>query len=402
MVQPLAGYRVLDWTAFIQGSLASMMLGDLGAEVIKIEDRRTGDPARGTIGYSKLMKGGRPNFYFEHCNRNKKAITVDLTKQQGKEIIYQLVAKSDVFLHNYRKGAATKLGLDYATLSKYNQRLVYANASGWGNKGPDSNRASLDYMGMARSGFLALCGGAGAEPPHVTAGLADHAGGIMTAYAVTTALLMRERQGIGQEVETSMLGSMVFLLSMLVDFRLFTGVEQTEQPRNKPLNPLWNHYKCKDGKWLALGLLQADLHWPNLCRTLGLEQLEKDPRFENMVVRGQNGAEMAAILDKLLATKTRAEWLAILDKNNLICEPVNTVSDLVQDPQVLANDYITEFEHPAQGKMSLVGFPMHFSKASASVRLPAPEFGQHTEEVLQNILGYSWEDITKLKDEEVI
>jgi formyl-CoA transferase len=200
-----------------------------------------------------------------------------------------------------------------------------------------------------------------------------------------------------------MLGSMVSLLGMLVDFKLFGGIEQPKWLRASAGNPLWNTYECKDDKWLVLSLLQSDRYWPSICRVLGLEHLEKDPRFEDFAVRSKNSTELVSILDKVFATKTRSEWLDILGKSgDLLFEPVNTISDVVEDPQVQINNYITEYQHPSYGKVSAVGFPMHFSQAETSVRLPPPEFGQHTEEVLQDILGYSWDEITELKAEKVI
>jgi crotonobetainyl-CoA:carnitine CoA-transferase CaiB-like acyl-CoA transferase len=196
---------------------------------------------------------------------------------------------------------------------------------------------------------------------------------------------------------------MIHLLGTLVDFRLQAGIEFPKRVRARVGNPLFNHYRCKDGNWIVLGIGQSDRYWPSVCHVLGLEHLEKDPRFENMEARGKNAAQLVSILDEVFATKTRPEWQHILGKSeDLLYEPVNTISDVVKDPQVWANDYIVEFEHPALGKVPMVGFPMHFSHASASVRLPVPEFGEHTEEVLHDILGYGWDDITKLKDEEVI
>jgi len=407
MKMPLEGCRVLDWTVWQQGPLASMMLGDLGAEVIKIEDRRSGDPMRGLLGSIGKIGGMKAfvqrNFYFEHCNRNKKSITLDLTKQKGKDIIYKLVEKSDVFIQNYRKGVAVRLGLDYNTLRQYNPRLIYATASGWGPKGPDVDRPSFDFTGVARSGIMTVMGEPGMPPVHMQAGIADQIGGIMTAYTVVTSLYMREKTGVGQEVEASMLGGMVYLLGMLVDYKLISGVEQPKWVRATAGNPLWNYYKCKDDKWLVLGLLQSDRYWPDLCRALGIERLEKNPRFADMNVRGTNAAELVSILDSVFITKTRAEWQDILSKHgDLLYEPINTITELVEDPQVRANDYVIDFQHPSWGKVPMVGFPMHFRNASASVRLPVPEFGQHTEEVLQEVLGYTWEEITTLKAEEVI
>jgi len=407
MGMPLEGCRVLDWTIWQQGPLAAMMLGDMGAEVIKIEDRRTGDPMRGLLGSIGKIGGmkalAQRNAYFEHCNRNKKSITLDLTKPKGKEIIYKLVEKSDVFLQNYRKGVAIRLGLDYPTLRQYNPKLIYASASAWGPKGPDIDRPSFDFTGVARSGIMTVMGEPGQPPVHMQAGIADQIGGIMTAYSVVTALYMREKLGVGQEVEASMLGGMTYLLGMLVDYKLISGVEQVKWVRATAGNPMWNYYKCKDDKWLVLGLLQSDRYWPDFCRALGIEHLEKDPRFADMNVRGANAPELISILDSVFITKTRAEWQDILSKHgDLLYEPINTITELIEDPQVQANDYVTEFQHPSLGKIPLVGFPMHFSNASTSVRLPVPEFGQHTEEVLQDVLGYTWDDITKLKAEEII
>jgi CoA:oxalate CoA-transferase len=408
MTLPLEGYRVLDWTVWQQGPVASAMLGDLGAEVIKIESRTGGDPLRGllgTVGGAKQTAGviAERNFYFEHCNCNKKSIALDLTKEKGREIIYKLAEKSDVLVQNFRKDVAARLGLDYATLSRYNPRLVYATASGWGSKGPDRNRPALDFMGVARSGIMTIPGEPDQPPLQFQANIADQIGAIMTAHGVVIALLMRERHGMGQEVEASMLGSMICLLSTLVDFKLLSGVEQPKWSRVRPRNPLWNHYRCKDDKWVALGLLQPDRYWPTLCQALGIKHLEKDRRFENMDARAENAAEMVSVLDSVFATKTRQEWLDILSNaGDLLFEPVNTISDLVKDTQVWDNDYIIEYQHPVWGKVPMVGFPVRFSDATTSVRLPPPEFGQHTEEVLRDILGYSWRDISDLKDAEVI
>jgi len=403
MNQPLEGYRVLDNAPWAQ-ALTGQILGDLGAEVIKVEDNIGGDPYRALAKLLEAQQGwvGR-NPYYEHVNRNKKSITVNLKKDKGKEIIYKLVEKSDVYIQNFSVGVADKLGMDYATLSRYNPRLIYASSTGWGLKGPDSKNAAYDMMALARSGIMTIIGDPGTRPMNIDAVLADHIGATMSAFAVSIALLMRERTGKGRQVDTSLLGSMVHMLGNNVDFRLITGKEVQGSFRNRAANPLWNLYKCKDEKWIALGLLQADRYWPALCHAMGLEQYEKDPRFENIVVRAKNAAEMVSILDKTFATKTRAEWIDILRKGaGLILEPVNNFSDVIEDPQVWANDYIIEYEHPNYGKVPMVGFPMHFSDATSSVRLPPPEYGQHTEEVLQNLLGYDWEYMTKLKNEEVI
>jgi crotonobetainyl-CoA:carnitine CoA-transferase CaiB-like acyl-CoA transferase len=404
MKMPLEGYRVLDWTIWQQGPVASVMLGDLGADVIKIEERGIGDPSRGMVKLAGALTGvGGRNFYFENNNRNKRSLTVNLRKEKGKEIIYKLAEKSDVFVQNFRKGVAARQGLDYAALSRYNPRLIYASASGWGPEGPDAEKPSYDYTGLARSGLMNMVGEPGMPPLAIRGGICDQLGAVMTAYGVVTALLVRERTGIGQELDASLLGSMIWLQGLNVAMKLIMGTEIPREVRATARNPLWNHYQCKDGKWLVLAHLQPDRHWPIVCRALGMEHLEKDPRFVNMEVRSKNAAELISVMDKTFATKTREEWLKVLaEAGDLVFECVHTISDVVNDPQALANGYITEFQHPVWGPVKVVGPPVRFSKTPAAVQREAPEFGQHTEEILNEILGYSWDEITKLKDEEVI
>lgn len=400
----LEGYRVLDWTVWQQGPVATVMLGDLGAEVIKIEERGSGDPARGLMRLAGASAGvaGR-NFYFENNNRNKKSLVVDLRKDKGREIVYKLAEKSDVFVQNFRKGVAARLGLDYATLSRHNPRLIYASASGWGSEGPDAEKPSFDYTGLARSGIMSMAGEPDMPPLLIQGGIADQMGATMTAFGVVGALLARERTGIGQELDASLLGSMIWLQGLNVSMKLLLGAEMPRIARARAGNPLYNHYRCKDNRWIALAHLQPDRHWPNLCRALGMEHLEKDPRFVNMEVRGKNAATLIAIVDDIFANKTREEWLKVLGQaGDLVFECVNTISDAANDPQVRANNYVTDFNHPVWGQIKVVGHPVKFSKTPAAVQREAPEFGQHTEEILTDILGYSWEEITRLKDEEVI
>jgi CoA:oxalate CoA-transferase len=404
MKMPLEGYRVLDWTIWQQGPISSVMLGDLGAEVIKIEERGVGDPSRGTTKISGAQTGvaGR-NFYFENCNRNKRSIALNLRKQKGKEIIYKLVEKSDVFVQNFRQGVAARQGLDYATLSKYNPRLIYASASGWGSEGPGAERPSYDYTGLARSGIMNVVGEPGMPPMAMKGGICDQLGGIMTAYGIVTALLVRERTGIGQELDASLLGSMTWLQGLNVSMKLIMGAEIPREVRATARNPLWNHYKCKDGKWIVLAHLQSDRQWPILCQAMGMQDLEKDPRYNNMETRAKNAGELIAVMDKIFATKTQAEWLTTLAAaGDLIAEPVNTISDLVVDPQAIANGYIRDFQHPVWGPIKVVGPPVKFSKTPAAPQREAPEFGQHTEEILTEVLGYSWDDIGKLMEDEII
>jgi len=403
MNMPLEGIRVVDWTIWQQGSLASSMLGDLGAEVIKVEDRIIGDPGRGLMKVASAGTGqaGR-NFYWECNNRSKKGIAVDLGTEKGKEIIYRLVEKSDVFVQNFRQGVAGKLGLDYATLSSYNPRLIYTSATGWGPQGAESGKPSYDYTAQARSGFMYMAGAPDTPPQTLQSAPGDQIGATVTAYGVLAALVARERLGVGQEVDSSLFGSLLHVQGQNVAFKLAFGVEIPRHDRTKAMNPLWNHYKCADGKWLALAGLQPDRAWPSVCQALGISELEKDPRFATIEARGAN-AELVSILDKVFTAKNRDEWIEALNiDEDLVFEEVNTLSDAIEDPQTLANEYITEYDHPEFGKVKMLGIPVRFSKTPGRITNWAPEFGQHTEEVLTEILGYSWDDIINLKDEEII
>jgi crotonobetainyl-CoA:carnitine CoA-transferase CaiB-like acyl-CoA transferase len=401
MPMPLEGIRVIDWTIWQQGPVCSMMLGDLGADVIKIEERVGGDPGRG---FFKLQGGGnRPNFYFEANNRNKRSLTLDLKKAEGREVLYRLVSKSDVFVQNFRQGVAARLGIDYATLRQHNAQLIYANATGYGPEGPESGAPSFDQLGLARSGIMLAAGEPDMPPLAIAGGIADQMGAIMLAYGVLAALLARQRYGIGQEVDGSHLGSMMALQGLSVSARLLWGAAMPRMARHAALNPLWNHYRCADGRWLCLGMLQADRYWANFCRVLGRPELGSDPRFVDLRTRAANAEAAIEMLDQIFATKPSTEWMEILRAGgDFIFTRVNAIDELPDDPQVRANDYVVAFDHPRFGPTEVLGLPLRFGATPGSVRLPAPEFGEHTEQILTELLGYSWEEVAALKEREVI
>ncbi|MBI4288476.1 MAG: CoA transferase [Chloroflexi bacterium] len=400
----LEGIRVIDWTGHQFGPISTSMLGDLGADVIKIEQRGIGDPSRGMdrfAGVRTMLPNGHTLVY-ESCNRNKKGITVDLKKEEGRQIVYRLVEKSDVFVQNFRPGAAARMHVDYATLSKINPKLVYASGSGFGARGPDACRTSLDPMGQARSGFMHAAADPGGDPMYVPGAIADQMGAVMLSYGILAGLLARERLGIGQEIDVSHVGSMINLQLLSVMGALLLGQGFSRQKRTELTNPLANHYKCKDGKWLFFALIQSDKYWPSFCRALGIENMEKDPRFVASSKRAENRAQLISILDKAFATKTCAEWDEIFSKGDFIYSRIQRLTDLANDPQILANEYIVDYDHPALGPVKVIGFPVAYSQTPASIRMPSPVYGQHTEEVLMEVGGYSWDEIEGFKDREVI
>ena len=401
MPMPLEGLRVLDWTIWQQGPVCSAMLGDLGADVIKLEARDGGDPGRGLVSIGGA--NARPNFYFEANNRNKKSLTLDLKQPEAREIVYELAAKSDVFVQNFRKGVAARLGLDYATLRRRNPRLIYANATGYGPEGPDSAEPSFDQLGLARSGLMLAAGEPGMPPLPIAGGIADQMGAVVMAYGVLAALVARERYGIGQEVDASHLGSMSFLQGLSLSCKLMAGFAFPRTFRAKAPNALWNHYRCADDKWLALGMLQSDRYWKDLCRTLGRPELGDDPRFVDFRKRTENAGDCVGFLDATFATKPRADWMKILhDGGDFIFTIVNSVDDLPEDPQMRINGYIVDLDHPSFGKTAMVGVPVRLSETPGSVREPAPELGQHTELLLTELLGYDWDRVTELRKKGVV
>lgn len=398
---PLHGIRVVEITQFQNGPVCGRILGDLGAEVIKVEPR-TGDPARGFMAIVGVQLGieGR-NFYFEYCNRNKRGIVLDLKQPEGMEIFLKLIDTADVFLTNMAIGTPERMGIGYEALSARKPRLVYAQTTGWGRKGPDAKAFAFDYAGLARAGTMAMCGEEGTPPQPLVPGLADQMGAIMTAFGIVNALFAREWTGRGQLVDTSMLGAMIELEGVVLSAPCILKQEFPRPVRSKAGNPLYNHYRCRDDRWIAIVNLQPDRYWPNLCQALGIEELQDDPKFNNLKARSQNAEEMVRIIDEKIATRTMAEWIAIFKKEGVIHTPVQTATEVTEDPQALANNYFVWYDHPVFGRTKVTGWAWDFSETPCSIRREAPEFGQHTEEVLLE-MGYTWDDIGRLKDRDII
>jgi len=398
---PLCGIKVIEISTFQQGPVAGMRLGDLGADVIKIEPKE-GDPARRhmtTIEAEFRVKGY--NYYFEHANRNKRGIVLDMKKARGMEIFLKLIDAADVFLNNMSIGAPARLGIGPEELLARNPRLIYAQASGWGRKGPAANNLSFDYTGIARSGLMMAAGEDGTPPCMILPGLGDELGGLMCAWGVSLALFAREKTGKGQLVDTSLMGSIVAMIGHLMSGTAMLKQEFPRFVRANAGNALYNHYRCKDDKWLAIAHLDPDRWWARVCGAMGLEKLVDDPKFSTFAARSANRRELVAIFDGLFAGKTRDEWMKILEEHGCIFTPVQNINEVVDDPQVMANNYMINIEHPVHGPTKTMGFPWDFSSTPASWKRKAPSLGEHTEEVLLE-LGYDKEAIARLKEEGII
>jgi crotonobetainyl-CoA:carnitine CoA-transferase CaiB-like acyl-CoA transferase len=400
---PLAGLRVVEWAHVHLGPGAGMFLGDMGAEVIHVESRE-GDMMRhyATLWGNDFMLDHDRNTFTEDLLRNKRSLTVDLNHAEAKEIVYGLVDRADIFVTNFRPAATVKLGMDYETLSARNPRLVYAHGTSYGNVGPEKDSPGLEMMGLARGGMMLGSAVPGGEPVYPTMGLNDRLGAIGLLVAILSALYARERSGVGQLVHTSLLGWMVNLQSVAIACAANTGQDPRPLPRLEQQDPLYTVYRLGDGTWIALGMtIHPEKNWPLVCRALERPELIDDPRFVDAESRALNHRALIDIFDEVFAGMTFDEWDATVHEYELIACRVNALTDLAQDEQIVANDYMVKLPHPELGEWWHVPTPVYYEKTPVSIRSVAPHVGQHTDEILDE-LGYSEEQIRGLRQREIV
>jgi crotonobetainyl-CoA:carnitine CoA-transferase CaiB-like acyl-CoA transferase len=396
MPSALEGVRVVEITHWQQGPYASAMLADLGADVIKIEAPKSPDPSRHFLVHRAT--GSSP--YFETHNRGKRSLVIDLKHPGGKEVFLQLVRRSDVLLHNLRGGAMERLGLGYEALRQVNPAIIYAHASAYGEQGPDTNLGSFDMLAQARGGLMSLIGEPDDPPLPVPVPIADQVGAIVAAFGIVAALFHRERTGEGQYVNASLLGSQVALQSFNISMYYLTRRVPRRQPRGA-FGPTWTTYRCSDGKYVALGMLE-DRWWPGVCQALEQPELANDPRYATAIDRARNVGELVPYMDSVFAQRPAREWVQRFRELGLLVELVQDYEDIVGDPQVAANGYIVEMEWPGHDEpFHMVNSPLRLSKTPARIRGLAPAFGQDTEEILLE-LGLSQEQVRGLEEEGVV
>lgn len=397
---PLKGIKVVEMGIWVAGPAAAAVLGDWGAEVIKIENPAGGDPVRA------LMALGIPmqlpvNPSVELDNRNKRGVAVNVQTAEGRAVVQRLIRDADVFVTNLRAAALQRAGLAYADVRQSNPRLIYAVLSGYGARGPEKDRAAFDYAAFwARSGAMASLGEPEGPPPTQRPAMGDHPAGLSLAGAVAAALYHRERTGEGQELHLSLFHAGLWMMATDVETCAVTGFGPAPNGRAVP-NPLWNHYKAKDGKWFHLVMLQADRYWTGFCEAIGRPDLTADERYANVVVRAQHSLQLIALLDEVFATKTRDEWATLFDRFELVWGPVQSVAEVIHDPQARALGVFAKVPHRSGEEIDLLRSPVEFGATPAGIRRTAPELGEHTEEVLLEH-GYSWEDIAALKEKGAI
>lgn len=403
MHKPLEGIRILEWGIFHAGPGGTAILSEMGAEVIKIEQPGTGDPSRTAVEYKDLdlsLPNGDSLFYVG-ANRGKKSITLNLAHPEGKKIAYNLVKKSDVFFTNLRRSTVSSMNMDYASLSRINPKLIYAFVTSYGSRGPDADGGGFDAQGQARSGMMYSIGGTDMPPQLVQFGVIDQATAIMASYQIVIALLMRERLGISQEVDVSLLGTASYLLYCNNLIALLTGREVPKHEQASA-DPLRNYYRCQDAKWIVQTQPPGGERWQTVCQLLGHPELAEDPRFDSRHKRIENSKELVPVFNEAFATKPRDEWLRIFRDKKLVMCAVNTTMEAINDPQMIANDYIVDFDHPELRHVRIPGFPIHFSEAEVNNTITSPKLGEHTDSVLKEIGGYSDEDIARFKKDKII
>src|SRR5215472_18953818 len=400
--RPLQGVKVVEVAMWVAGPSTTAVLGDWGADVIKLEDPRGGDPIRGFVTRTMGDPNARVRPPFELDNRNKRSVAVDLRKPEGHAFALKLVEHADVFVTSLRLDAIERMRLDYATLSSANPRLVYASINGYGHRGPDRNRPAYDYAAAwARSGLMATIAEPGQPPPAQRPAMIDHAVGLGLAGGISAALLAREKTGRGRDVSTSLFEMGLWMNATDLTIGLLTGRAPESEGRTQRINPLWSSYRCKDGKWIYFVMVQADRFWKPFCEALGHREWIDDPRFAHAGVRAKNCAAMTALIDEVVAARACDEWAPLFDRHELIWAPVNTDAEVLNDPQAHAIGAFAAVDHPTVPGSRVVNSPVEFGAFQPRPHRVAPELGQHTEEIALEV-GLSWDEIGRLKEAHAI
>ncbi len=396
MSMPLSGVRVLDLSQVMAGPFASRTLADLGAEVIKVEPPGVGEPSRSFLAYT--LNG--ESFYFLGMNRSKKSITLNLKSPKGKEIFYGLTRHSDVVFSNFRPGVLAGLGVDYATLHKINPRIICCEVSGFGSSGPEVNKPAFDPILQAMGGVLSLTGEPGGTPMMVGFPIADVCGGYAAVQGILAALYAREHTGEGQDIDISLLDIQLHMQSHIGQYYLTTGEVLEPLGPYLHINVPAGIFKTKSGYVVISCTMQR--FFENLVTVPDFHFLAADDRFTQNVGRVQHKDALMPLLESVFQTRTTEEWLTILEKADVPAGPVRNIAEALNSPQAAYRNMVVEVEHPKAGKYKTVGNPLKMSQIQEESFGPAPLLGQHTEEVLGDLLGYTSEDVRKLKEEGVL
>ena len=393
----LAGLRVVEMATWLFGPMSACVLGELGADVVKVEPHE-GDPMRGLIHRVR----DDVDWVFELANRNKRSIALDVRSSAGNEALRRLLADADVFIVNLRRGALERLGIDYESIKATHPRLIYAHATGYGTEGPDIDRPAFDELAYwARGGFMETLGTADREPVRLVGAMGDLPSAMNITAAIFVALYQRELSGRGQHVTCSLYGGGIWANGFAVQGALATGENFPRGDRYDAFNPLYNSYRASDGKWMQLAMIQEARFWQPFAEAVALPALLEDGRFAEPANRRRHIREAVELIEQRIAEQPRDHWAAIFDANDFPWAPAADTVEIANDPQAWANGYAQTMQHKDVGDFSVVGLPFRIEHAPAHNYVSAPDLGEHTELVLEQ-LGYDWDAISRLKADGVI
>ena len=395
MTGPLKGIRVLDLTRILAGPYATMILRDLGAEVIKIEQPGVGDEARDFGPFKNDF-----SLYFMSVNRGKKSITLNLKSPRGKELFLELVKGSDILVENFRPGTMEKLGLDYESLKTHHPSLLYAACSGFGQTGPYAMRGAYDMIIQGMGGIISITGEPDRPPVRVGTSIGDITSALFTAIGILSALRHRDQTGEGQLIDVGMLDCQVAILENAMVRYFSTGDIPRPLGRRHPAITPFEVFESADG-YVVIAIGNNEL-WRKFCEHVGHSELIDDDRFNTNALRTENHESLFPILAEIMCRRTTDVWVEALEAIGVPCGPVNTVDKVANDPQVLARDMIAEVEHNTTGTVQIPGIPIKLSETPGQIDAPAPNLGEHTSEVLIDLLGLGAEEVNQLKQNGIV
>ncbi|HUS78032.1 MAG TPA: CaiB/BaiF CoA-transferase family protein [Patescibacteria group bacterium] len=388
---PLKGIRVLDLSRVLAGPFCSMTLSDLGAEIIKVEMPGRGDDTRA---YPPYVNG--VSSYFLSINRGKKSITLDLKKQEAREALHRIAGKCDVLLENFRPGVTERLGADYETLRKVNPRLIYCSISSFGQTGPYAKWPGYDLIIQGMGGLMGITGEPDSPPVRIGVAITDIGAGMYATIAILAALQARNATGVGQHLDVSMLDGSISWMTYMAGNYFATGTPPPKYGSAHPSIVPYQAFVAGDGKGILIAA-GNDRLWGMLCDGMGLSELKDDPRYATADDRVENRDTLIPLLQGVFERRPRDEWLVALRGLGFPCAPVYTLDEIFSDPQVLQRGMLAEMEHPEAGTIKQIGPALKLSGTPCSLTTPPPTLGEHTEEVLGTLAGYSEEEIEELR-----
>jgi crotonobetainyl-CoA:carnitine CoA-transferase CaiB-like acyl-CoA transferase len=392
---PLDGTKVLSFGRMLSGPFATMLLGDLGAEVVKVEAPKLGDLARYASPFIEKLSS-----YFLSINRGKKSISLDLKHERAKKVVFELVKGADILLENFRPGVMERLGFGYETLREVNPGIIYASLSGFGQNGPYAQRAAFDMIAQGMGGVMSITGEPGRPPVRLGYSMGDIGASLFTCIAILAALHERQKSGRGQWIDVAMLDSQVALCENACARYFATGEIPGPLGSRHPLFTPFEAFPTKDGYVVVVAQLPED--WRRFCEAAGKEEWATDERFRSLEARLEHYDEFVLEMNALMRSRTTEEWIELLDRHRVMCGPVNNIEQVVKDPHINEREMIVEVEHPRLGRLKVVGTPMRFSRTPCRIEKASPELGEHTDEILSAWAGFSKEEIQELKEAGVL